>query len=194
MPSCSSRKTYPKTRSKNLSPRTTYGFLPSLCIWVYRVYSSHFPVSSFKRISITRTGLTNSVTTSMAPNWALFISEFLIYWGHRFSHELPLLWRFHAVHHSSPNLDWLAGERRHPMDQIFMSFFVGIPMVLSGFSLVDLLIVGAIQNVWDMTIHANLGWRLKFLDGIWVTSEFHHWHHSIDKEARDKLLGSTTYL
>ena len=125
------------------------------------------------------------------PPWlqilgALFISEFLIYWGHRFSHELPLLWRFHAVHHSSPNLDWLAGERRHPMDQIFMSFFVGIPMVLSGFSLVDLLIVGAIQNVWDMTIHANLGWRLKFLDGIWVTSEFHHWHHSIDKEARDK--------
>ena len=59
-------------------------------------------------------------------------------------------------------------------------------MVLSGFSLVDLLIVGAIQNVWDMTIHANLGWRLKFLDGIWVTSEFHHWHHSIDKGARDK--------
>lgn len=59
-------------------------------------------------------------------------------------------------------------------------------MILSGFSLVDLLIVGLVQNIWDMTIHANLGWRLRFLDGIWVTSEFHHWHHSVDKQARDK--------
>ena len=41
------------------------------------------------------------------------------------------------------------------MDQIFMSFFVGIPTVLSGFSLVDLLIVGD-PEFWDMTIHANL--------------------------------------
>ena len=117
---------------------------------------------------------------------ALVLSEFLVYWGHRFSHEVPLLWRFHSVHHSSENLDWLAGERRHPIDQFYMSLFVGIPMVLSGFSLVDLLIVGVLQNLWDMTIHANLRWRLKFLDGIWVTSEFHHWHHSVDKDARDK--------
>ena len=117
---------------------------------------------------------------------ALVLSEFLVYWGHRFSHEVPLLWRFHSVHHSSENLDWLAGERRHPIDQFYMSLFVGIPMVLSGFSLVDLLIVGVLQNLWDMTIHANLRWRLKFLDGIWVTSEFHHWHHSVDRDARDK--------
>ena len=117
---------------------------------------------------------------------ALVLSEFLVYWGHRFSHEVPLLWRFHSVHHSSENLDWLAGERRHPIDQFYMSLFVGIPMMLSGFSLVDLLIVGVLQNLWDMTIHANLRWRLKLLDGIWVTSEFHHWHHSVDKDARDK--------
>ena len=117
---------------------------------------------------------------------ALVLSEFLVYWGHRFSHEIPLLWRFHSVHHSSENLDWLAGERRHPIDQFYMSLFVGIPMMLSGFSLVDLLIVGVLQNLWDMTIHANLRWRLKFLDGIWVTSEFHHWHHSVDRDARDK--------
>ena len=125
------------------------------------------------------------------PTWlqileALLLSEFLVYWGHRLSHEIPLLWRFHSVHHSVVHLDWLAGERRHPIDQFYMSLFVGIPMLLSGFNLVDLLIVGTIQNIWDMTIHANLGWRLRYLDGIWVTSEFHHWHHSVNKKARDK--------
>ena len=125
------------------------------------------------------------------PMWlqileALFISEFLVYWGHRLSHQIPFLWRFHSVHHSVVHLDWLAGERRHPLDQFYMSLFIGVPMILSGFSLVDLLVIGVIQNLWDMTIHANLGWRLKSLDGIWVTSEFHHWHHSVNKEARDK--------
>ena len=117
---------------------------------------------------------------------ALFLSEFLVYWGHRLSHQIPFLWRFHSVHHSVVHLDWLAGERRHPLDQFYMSLFIGVPMILSGFSLVDLLVIGVIQNLWDMTIHANLGWRLKSLDGIWVTSEFHHWHHSVNKEARDK--------
>ena len=117
---------------------------------------------------------------------ALFLSEFLVYWGHRLSHQIPFLWRFHSVHHSVVHLDWLAGERRHPLDQFYMSLFIGVPMILSGFSLVDLLVIGVIQNLWDMTIHANLGWRLRHLDGIWVTSEFHHWHHSINKEARDK--------
>ena len=39
---------------------------------------------------------------------------------------------------------------------------------------------------WDMTIHANLGWRLKFMDGIWTTTEYHHWHHSMDRSARDR--------
>ncbi len=125
------------------------------------------------------------------PTWlqileALFLSEFLVYWGHRLSHQIPLLWRFHSVHHSVVHLDWLAGERRHPLDQFYMSLFIGIPMILSGFNLVDLLIIGVIQNLWDMTIHANLGWRLRLLDGIWVTSEFHHWHHSVNREARDK--------
>lgn len=117
---------------------------------------------------------------------ALIVQEFLIYWGHRFSHEVPILWRFHAVHHSVIYLDWLGGERRHPLDALFMSFCVGVPMLITGFDLVDLLLLGVFNALWDMTIHANLGWRLKFLDGIWVTTEYHHWHHADDLEARDK--------
>jgi len=30
------------------------------------------------------------------------------YWGHRLSHTVPFLWRFHAVHHSIDEMDWLA--------------------------------------------------------------------------------------
>ena len=55
--------------------------------------------------------------------WARWLEAFVLsevcgYWGHRASHEIPLLWRFHRVHHSAPELDWLAPNRRHPIDAV----------------------------------------------------------------------------
>ena len=117
---------------------------------------------------------------------AFLTQEFLIYWGHRLSHEIPALWRFHSVHHSSEHLDWLAGERRHPVDGALMAFFVGVPLMFLGFDIVDLLWLGVFNSLWDMTIHANLGWRLKFMRGLWVTTEYHHWHHVVDKDIRNR--------
>ena len=38
------------------------------------------------------------------------------YWGHRLTHQVPFLWRFHAVHHSIEHMDWLAAGRLHPLD------------------------------------------------------------------------------
>lgn len=49
----------------------------------------------------------------------LLISDLLIYWGHRLQHNVPFLWRFHKVHHSSTHLDWLAAHREHPLDSIY---------------------------------------------------------------------------
>ena len=117
---------------------------------------------------------------------AFLAQEFLIYWGHRFSHEIPILWRFHSVHHSSEKLDWLAGERRHPIDGAIMAFFVGVPLLFLGFDLIDLLWLGVFNSLWDMTIHANLRWRLHFMQGLWVTTEYHHWHHVADQEIRNR--------
>lgn len=117
---------------------------------------------------------------------AFLAQEFLIYWGHRFSHEIPILWRFHSVHHSSEKLDWLAGERRHPIDGAIMAFFVGVPLLFLGFDLIDLLWLGVFNSLWDMTIHANLRWRLRFMKGLWVTTEYHHWHHVADQEIRNR--------
>ena len=47
------------------------------------------------------------------PRWsqfliAIFLFELGTYWGHRWAHTVPFLWRFHAVHHSSEHLDWAA--------------------------------------------------------------------------------------
>lgn len=41
-----------------------------------------------------------------------------IYWAHRLSHSVPLLWRFHRVHHTAERLDWIAAFREHPFDNL----------------------------------------------------------------------------
>jgi lathosterol oxidase len=41
----------------------------------------------------------------------LVLTDLTQYWVHRFFHRLPLLWRFHAIHHSAETMDWLAGSR-----------------------------------------------------------------------------------
>src|SRR5262245_35058987 len=56
--------------------------------------------------------------TSAWPFWAkaiaaLVASEFGYYWGHRMTHEVPFLWRFHSIHHSAEHVDFLVNSRAH---------------------------------------------------------------------------------
>ena len=41
----------------------------------------------------------------------ILLSDFFIYWGHRFQHRFEFLWRFHCIHHTAEHLAWLAAHR-----------------------------------------------------------------------------------
>lgn len=117
---------------------------------------------------------------------ASLIGDLVIYLGHRAMHEIPALWRFHAIHHSSENLDWLAAYRVHPVDQMITKGASLIPIYALGFS-AEALFVAAIIYKWQALLeHANIRLPLGPLKYVIVGSEFHHWHHSNEAVARDK--------
>ena len=108
------------------------------------------------------------------------------YWTHRCYHEIPFLWRFHAVHHSAKTMDWLAGSRQHILELIVTRIGVLGALYVLGFDkdVMDVyIIVVGFQAVFN---HANVHLPWGPLKYIIVTPDFHHWHHSSDAVAIDK--------
>ena len=116
----------------------------------------------------------------------VLVADLVQYWTHRAYHEIPFLWRFHAVHHSAEYMDWMAGSRQHILELLITRTLVLAPIFVFGFSkeVIDtyIVIVG-FQAVFN---HANVSVRLGPLRYLIVTPNFHHWHHSQDDEAIDK--------
>ena len=135
---------------------------------------------------------------------AVLIANVGGYIGHRLSHEVPFLWRFHSVHHSISEMDWLAAARVHPLDQIVTKALTIVPLYVMGFSKATFGAYIGLATVHAVFIHANV--RVKFGPLRWLigSPEFHHWHHSNDPKAHNKnyagelpvldLLCGTFYL
>jgi len=116
----------------------------------------------------------------------VLVADMVQYWTHRGYHEVPVLWRLHAVHHSVKSMDWLAGSRQHILELLITRTLVLAPIYVLGFSkeVIDAyIVVVGFQAVFN---HANVSVRLGPLRYIIVTPNFHHWHHSQDDEAIDK--------
>ncbi len=126
------------------------------------------------------------------PLWARMIAAMVVgeigfYWGHRWSHEFPLLWRFHAVHHSAEHMNFLVNTRAHPVDMLFTRLCGMVLLFATGLAstvgskpdLVPMLVL-LIGTLWSFFIHANLRWRLGPLEWLLSSPAFHHWHHTRD--------------
>jgi hypothetical protein len=98
--------------------------------------------------------------------------------GSSLSHELPVLWRFHRVHHSARELDWLAPNRRHPVDAIVARVSTSLPVLALGFAVPTVSTYFAVKRVQGLLVHANVNVRLGPLQRVVATPFFHHWHHS----------------
>lgn len=117
------------------------------------------------------------------PVWAQAIGAIAVadvgfYFAHRLLHAVPFLWRFHAIHHSIEELDWLAAHRVHPLDQIFVASCSLVPVFAMGFSGLAVSIMGFVYMLQSHLVHSNV--RIGFGPFRWLVASplYHHWHHA----------------
>ena len=97
----------------------------------------------------------------------LFLTDFVQHWVHRAFHRVPILWRFHRIHHSADVMDWLAGSRLHLVDVAVTRGLTYVPIYLLGFSEPPLYAHVAFVSVQATFIHANVRFRFGPCAGCW---------------------------
>lgn len=133
------------------------------------------------------------------PLWAqvvlgLVVAEFGFYWGHRIAHEWPLLWRFHAVHHSVIRL-WIINTGRFHFVDSLKSIVLGSAILLSlGAPMEVLTWLSAITAFIGMLTHCNVDMRFGPLSWVFNTPELHRWHHSRDLREGNKNYSENIML
>jgi sterol desaturase/sphingolipid hydroxylase (fatty acid hydroxylase superfamily) len=116
----------------------------------------------------------------------LVLTDFVQYWVHRAFHRVPMLWRFHRIHHSADVMDWLAGSRLHLVDVAVTRGLTYVPIYVLGFSETALIAYVAFVSIQATFIHANVRFNFGRLRWVMATPQFHHWHHGAEPEAVDK--------
>jgi sterol desaturase/sphingolipid hydroxylase (fatty acid hydroxylase superfamily) len=118
------------------------------------------------------------------------VTDFCYYWMHRAQHAIPVLWRFHAVHHSFTNLNTI-NSAHHLTEEILRVPLTILPVaLLIQIELSDVVILTAFASVWGHYIHAdtrvNMRWALPWI----ADNSFHRIHHSVEQRHFNKNFAS----
>jgi sterol desaturase/sphingolipid hydroxylase (fatty acid hydroxylase superfamily) len=127
---------------------------------------------------------------SRQPLWLQAIQIYLLvdfcaYWMHRLFHR-GRLWPFHAVHHSSEDLDWLGSLRVHPVNDLMNKLAQATPVLLLGYNPLVTLSTAPVLTFYALLLHANVNWDFGPFRAVIATPVFHRWHHSRERAAWDK--------
>jgi sterol desaturase/sphingolipid hydroxylase (fatty acid hydroxylase superfamily) len=123
---------------------------------------------------------------------AILILDFAIWAQHLVTHKVPMLWRFHRVHHADRDFDVTTALRFHPVE-ILASMLLKIGLVyLLGPAALAVLLFEIILNGTAMFNHSNLRlplWLDRAVRLILVTPDMHRVHHSIHRHEHDSNYG-----
>jgi sterol desaturase/sphingolipid hydroxylase (fatty acid hydroxylase superfamily) len=117
-------------------------------------------------------------------------SDLMMYWIHRAFHRPPM-WKYHAVHHSSEELDWISAARFHPINIMLGSVATDVVLLLAGISPNIFLFLGPFTIAHSAFVHANLNWTLGPFRYVIAGPVFHRWHHTAAERGGNKNFAST---
>ncbi|HWA04208.1 MAG TPA: sterol desaturase family protein [Rhizomicrobium sp.] len=126
---------------------------------------------------------------SALPLWSqcllyLVAGDFFLYWIHRAFHGAAL-WRYHAIHHASEELEWISAARFHPVNLLLGTIAVDVAALMAGITPDIFLVVGPFNVISSAFVHANLDWTLGPFKYVVAGPVFHRWHHTRETVGRN---------
>lgn len=121
---------------------------------------------------------------------ALDFSSWLV---HLVMHKVPLLWRFHLIHHSDTTVDVTTGLRHHPGDSLLRGMFFILLIFISGAPMYSVMIYQTLVVLSTAFTHANINlprWLDKGLSFIIVSPNMHKVHHHWKQPFTDSNYGA----
>ena len=121
-----------------------------------------------------------------APAWVQFLVGFALldlgfYYWHVLNHKMPLLWRFHNVHHIDPDLDVSTGFRFHFGEVLMSTVFRVAQVCLTGVSFATFAVYELVFQANTLFHHSNVRLPIRLerlLNMVLVTPRMHGVHHS----------------
>lgn len=151
-------------------------------------------VSSAYLVEMNQWGLVNQADV---PFWAKVVITFIlldlsIYFQHAVFHVIPLMWRFHRVHHSDVDCDVTTGLRFHPIEIVISILFKVTTILLLGAPVLAVILFEAVLNFMSMFTHSNIRLNKTFepvLRWFIVTPDMHRIHHSVEENETNSNFG-----
>jgi sterol desaturase/sphingolipid hydroxylase (fatty acid hydroxylase superfamily) len=138
------------------------------------------------------------LTVGVATTWphylqlivALLVIEFCFWLTHFAKHKIPLLWLFHAVHHSQKDMNPFTEDRNHIIDKLVRTLLIFIPcFIFQVPNLYAVSIIGFYTTLHSYFVHANIKLNLGWLGWFLVSPQFHRVHHARDVAYQDCNFG-----
>lgn len=143
---------------------------------------------------VMRFGLLDAMPLPPVYTWtvAILALDALSFANHWLNHNIGVLWRIHAVHHSDPELDATTTFRHHPLEVIVDSLLVGGCVLLIGISPAQVAVYSLLAMAIQLLAHANIrlpAWLERALGAVLVTPGFHQMHHSSEVRETNSNYG-----
>ncbi len=168
-----------------------HNLLFQVAFYVANIFYAAVTVFSIEWLNNHQVGLFYFV---QVPVWVKLIVgvalfDLVTYWFHRTAHKVPLLWRFHRVHHSDTSMDASTFFRGHPIESLL--WFGTSNILAAGIFGLDLMTLGLyflVATPFFVLEHTNLRfpkWVDKSFGKIFTTPNLHKVHHEQDQYYTD---------
>lgn len=146
----------------------------------------HIPSFSFE--------ILGQMPFSLLVVFIYIVGEFFRYWVHRLQHQVPFLWKYHAVHHCMKEIKVINSFISHPLDYFLRGILPFTPFLFFNIPIEALIYARTLSMVFSILSHANLSIDNGFWNLIFPTYQVHRWHHSFNPRLANNNYGIGTLL